>query len=267
MYGKLFTQMYDGTLATKGPWQALATFQQLVILADKYGVVDMTADAIARRTTFPLEIIEMGIKALEQPDPGSRSSDLEGRRIVRLADHRDWGWRIVNYVHYRNMRSQEERREYMRKYQREYRSRKPDVNNVSNVNQSSKQYAVSKRTTPTPSASLPADLPVEEGLWNQFKDNRRVLKAPVTPHAERLLVARLRKLIAAGGDGKLIVEQSIERGWKGLFAIEGNGKDSHGGAWWSTDAGTIKRGKEHNLSPRPGETMAQFRDRVSTAEG
>ena len=26
MYGKVFVQMYDGTLGTQGPWQALVTF-------------------------------------------------------------------------------------------------------------------------------------------------------------------------------------------------------------------------------------------------
>jgi hypothetical protein len=145
MYGKLFAQMYDGTLGTAGPWQALVAFQQLIILADKDGVVDMTAEAIARRTTIPLDIIQTGIKALEQPDPHSRTPDEEGRRIVKLSDERDWGWRIVNYAHYRNIRSQEERREYMRNYQRARRAAvNTDVNNVSNVNQSSMQYAVSR---------------------------------------------------------------------------------------------------------------------------
>ncbi len=124
MYGKLFTQMYDGTLATRGPWQALVTFQQFIILADKEGVVDMTPEAISRRTTVPLEIIAAGIAALEEADPQSRTPDLEGRRIVRLSDGRDWGWSIVNHAKYRAIRSQEERREYMRKYQREYRAKK-----------------------------------------------------------------------------------------------------------------------------------------------
>lgn len=145
MYGKLFTQMYDGTLATRGPWQALVTFQQLVILADKTGIVDMTAESIARRTTVPLDIILIGITALEVADPESRSPDEDGRRIVRLSDDRIWGWRIVNYEHYRKLRSQDERREYMRTYQQKRRaSVNSNVNNVSNVNQSSKQYAVSK---------------------------------------------------------------------------------------------------------------------------
>lgn len=122
MYGKLFAQMYDGTLGTKGPWKALVTFQQLIILADKNGVVDMTADAISRRTTIPLDIIQAGIAALLEPDPDSRSPDEEGRRIVPVSDSRDWGWRIVNYDHYRKIRSEEDRREYHRQYMRQRRA-------------------------------------------------------------------------------------------------------------------------------------------------
>ena len=103
MYGKIFVSMFDGTLATVGPWEALVTFQQLLILADKYGTVDMTPEAIARRTTVPLEIIRKGLEALEKPDPHSRTPDEEGRRIVPLSDSRPWGWKIVNHAHYRTM--------------------------------------------------------------------------------------------------------------------------------------------------------------------
>src|SRR5438477_11915234 len=106
--------MYDGTLASKGPWQAIVTFQQLLILADPTGVIDMTPESIGRRTTIPLEIIAVGINALEQPDPASRRRDEEGRRIVRLDDHRAWGWRIVNFVHYRNLRNNADRPEYQK---------------------------------------------------------------------------------------------------------------------------------------------------------
>ena len=162
MYGKLFQQMYDGTLATKGPWQAMVTFQQMIILADKGGIVDMTAEAISRRTTIPLEIIRIGIVTLEQADPESRTPDEEGRRITRLSSEREWGWRIVNHEHYRRIRSQDERREYMRLYQAKRRaSSKSDVSNVSNVNQvqyaeSSKQEAVSIKALEK-STSKPVD--------------------------------------------------------------------------------------------------------------
>ena len=153
VYGKLFEQMYDGTLGTKGPWQALVTFQQLIILADRTGVVDMTPEAISRRTTIPLEVIVMGLATLELPDPGSRSPALEGRRIVRLAPEREWGWHITNYDHYRKIRSQEERREYMRLYQRKRRAVNKEVNKSTTGEQSqpiavsSRQYAVKSKDT------------------------------------------------------------------------------------------------------------------------
>jgi len=136
MYGKLFVQMYHGTLAASG-WQALVTFQQLIILANKDGEVDMTADALSRLTTIPLEVITTGLAALEAPDAGSRSPAEEGRRIVRLSDGRAWGWRIVNYAHYRAIRSEEERREYQRQYmavkraaEREEKSANTEPNNA-----------------------------------------------------------------------------------------------------------------------------------------
>lgn len=132
MYGKIFRQMYRGTLATVGPWQALVTFQQMIVLADSEGVVDMTPEAISRETTIPLDIIRLGIAALELPDPDSRSPGEDGQRVVRLSDERSWGWRIVNYEHYRKLRNEEERRDYHRRYWREKRSKgKPSTDSTS----------------------------------------------------------------------------------------------------------------------------------------
>lgn len=108
MYGKLFAQMYDGSLY--GNWKALVTFQQMIVLCDSDGVIDMTPHALAARTGIPLDIITEGIAALEQPDPYSRTPDMEGRRIERLDDHRPWGWRLVNYAKYRSLISLEEKR-------------------------------------------------------------------------------------------------------------------------------------------------------------
>lgn len=162
MYGKIFSQMYDGTLATRGPWQALVTFQQLIVLCDQKGIVDMTHEAIARRTTIPLDIVHIGIAALEAPDPDSRTPTHEGRRILRLSDTRNWGWQIVNYAHYRSLRSLEERREYMRQYQRERRAVEAladsaSVNRCKQSNPCSKQEAGSKKKAKVASANGAAD--------------------------------------------------------------------------------------------------------------
>lgn len=122
MYSKLFSSMFDGSLATRGPWESVIAFQQLLILSDRFGHVDMTIPAIARRTTIPEEILRKGILALLEPDPESRRSEEDGRRIMPIDPGRDWGWRIVNFAHYHSIRSAEERKAYMREYMREKRT-------------------------------------------------------------------------------------------------------------------------------------------------
>jgi len=117
MFGKLFASMYDGTIY--GHWEAIVTFQQMICLANRDGVLDMNPEALAARTSIPVDIIRRGIEYLEQPDPESRSTACEGRRIERLDTHRSWGWRIVNYPYYRALASSEQKlvsdRERLRK--------------------------------------------------------------------------------------------------------------------------------------------------------
>ena len=119
MYTKVFRSIYDGTLADN--WQAMVTFQQMLILADSQGVVDMTLGAMARITGIPLEILAAGISVLEAPDAGSRTPEMEGRRIARLDAHRDWGWFLVNFAKYRAMQTREEKNEADRERMRNKR--------------------------------------------------------------------------------------------------------------------------------------------------
>jgi len=50
MFAKIFQSMYDGSLAQRGPWEALVTFQQFLILSDRFGDVDIHPEVISRRT-------------------------------------------------------------------------------------------------------------------------------------------------------------------------------------------------------------------------
>lgn len=109
MYGKVFSSIYDGSLY--GNWQAIVTFQQMIVLCGPDGVVDMTPQALAARTSIPLEVIQAGIAVLEAPDQYSRTPDQGGRRIERLDAHRPWGWQIVNYLKYRRLVCAAEKRE------------------------------------------------------------------------------------------------------------------------------------------------------------
>ena len=121
MYGKIFHSIYDGTLAED--WRALITFQQLIVLCDADGIVDMTPASISRRTGIPLEHIEHGLSVLIKPDPSSRTDNEDGCRLLPLSDSREWGWEIVNHKHYRDLRTANDRREYMRNYMKEKRSK------------------------------------------------------------------------------------------------------------------------------------------------
>ena len=122
MYGKIFDSMYDSTLADD--WRALITFQQMIVLCDADGTVDMTPHSMARRTGIPIEHIEAGLKILEAPDPYSRTPDQDGRRIERLDGHRPWGWSIINHAYYRALKDAETVREQNRIRQQRQRERK-----------------------------------------------------------------------------------------------------------------------------------------------
>lgn len=121
MFAKVFSQIFDSSIAQN--FTTRHVFMDLLVLADPTGAVDMTADAISRRTNVPIEKITEAIAELSAPDTQSRSPNDDGRRIVLLDPHRSWGWQIVNYEHYRAMRDEEARRSYFREYQRERRGK------------------------------------------------------------------------------------------------------------------------------------------------
>ncbi len=109
MYGKIFDSMYEGTLY--GHWEAIVTLQQMLVLCGSDGVIDMTPQAIAARTSIPLDIIAKGIAVLSEPDPYTRTPGEDGKRIILIDSHRPWGWLIVNYVKYRDLKSRAEKME------------------------------------------------------------------------------------------------------------------------------------------------------------
>ena len=98
----------------------------LLVLADETGAVDMTLEAIARRTNVPINEVKNYIDQLCQPDSKSRSQVEEGKRLMPLDSNRDWGWQIVNYHHYRKLRDQETMRLYFRDAQRKYRAKRKE---------------------------------------------------------------------------------------------------------------------------------------------
>ena len=257
MYGKLFTQMYDGTLGTEGPWEALVTFQQMIILADQDGVVDMTAEALSRRTTIPLDVIRKGIAALEKPDPHSRTPDEEGRRIVRLSETRDWGWRLVNHGKYRAIRSAEDRRQYHRDY---WHKRAQQDSTDSTATQQTQPIAKAEANTKAEKKGRAFALPewVPEENWKGFVEMRS-RKHPLTPRGKSLVVGELERLRAVGEDVAAVLDQSTMNGWRGVFPVR---KEVSGGPSRYSDEWIDQEVRAGRLKPRAGETYQQIRNRL-----
>jgi hypothetical protein len=130
MFAKIFTQILDSSIAED--YRVRHIFEDLLKLCDPNGVVDMTRESIARRLNVPVEIVRDGIAKLETPDPQSRNPDHDGRRIMRLDEHRDWGWSIVNYDLYRGIASEEDRRQRTKARVQKLRERRkqPDLPSV-----------------------------------------------------------------------------------------------------------------------------------------
>lgn len=165
MFAKVFGQIFDSSIADD--YNCRRMFMDLLVLADPDGNVDMTHEAISRRTNVPLEEVQKYIDELCQPDPLSRSQLEEGKRLVPL-DTRGWGWKIVNYLEYRKIRDQHARREYFREAQRKYRAKKsvkdkrvdsvdkglPVLTSVDEGGQGLTSPSVSSSSVPVPSPVL-----------------------------------------------------------------------------------------------------------------
>ena len=99
-YQPIFRSILESSIAKD--YMVRHVFEDLLKLAVWLtGEVEMTHDAVARKTGIPEEMVRAAIAKLEEPDPESRNRAHEGRRLVRLDAGRSWGWLIVNFAFYR----------------------------------------------------------------------------------------------------------------------------------------------------------------------
>lgn len=83
------------------------------------------------------------------------------------------------------------------------------------------------KATP-PAVALPVWIP--QAPWDAFCEMRQKLRAPLTGRAIALTIAKLEKLRADGQDPGAVLEQSVERAWRGVFALKGDGHGTNGGS-------------------------------------
>ena len=127
MYAKLFTSIYQGTM--RGNSHALLVFTNLLAHSDAHGIADIHPRAISEEVGLTLEETKDALLYLEKQDPESRSPEMDGCRIVRMDGHREWGWQVVNYIKYRAIRNEDDRKEQNRIAQKKWRESKQDISN------------------------------------------------------------------------------------------------------------------------------------------
>jgi len=120
VYGKHFESMYTGSMFGKGP-MVFAVWGYVISHTKQDGHIELNPLLLAAVIGCDPSEVETAINFLCQSDDRSRSKDEEGRRMIREGE---FDYRVVNYVSYRNILNEEERRAYNREKQRESRARK-----------------------------------------------------------------------------------------------------------------------------------------------
>lgn len=97
IYGTILdSSIWSEDLATRILWFAM------LVMADSTGFVEASRPGLARRANLSAPQCKAALKILEGPDIESKSQEYAGRRIEKV----DRGWQILNYMQYREMRTE-----------------------------------------------------------------------------------------------------------------------------------------------------------------
>jgi hypothetical protein len=101
-----FVKLYGTRLLRSTLWmesiEARLLFLGMLAESDWEGFVDIpSVHVLAHRMNMTIQQTQDALRVLEGPDAGSRSPEMDGRRVYRDGS----GWRIVNAEKYRELRS------------------------------------------------------------------------------------------------------------------------------------------------------------------
>lgn len=117
--GIVFSTVWREEMHVKIVWVTM------LALADRNGHVSASVPGLADAARVTIPQCREALQRLMAPDPDSRSKEHEGRRVEEI----DGGWRLLNYLKYRELASTDERRIKTRIHVAAHRQRKADVSN------------------------------------------------------------------------------------------------------------------------------------------
>ena len=161
-FTKLFAGITESTVWCE-PDRTRLVWITMLAMADQYGRVSGSVPGLANRARVPLEDARLAIAAFLAPDPDSRTKDHEGRRIEEI----DGGWRLLNHAKYRELRSEDDRREQNRLAQARHRARQKPAAGVS-TRQQSKPRSAQAEAEAEAEAEAKKEIPVVPDLFETF---------------------------------------------------------------------------------------------------
>lgn len=119
-YTKLFSSLIGSTLWRQDNKELKLVWITMLAMCNKRGEVMTSIPGLADFAKVTIEETLAALEVLEAPDQYSRTPDNDGRRIAKIPG----GWKVLNFLKYRDTMDEESLRDYNRIKQREFRARK-----------------------------------------------------------------------------------------------------------------------------------------------
>lgn len=189
-YTKLFSEIVGSTV-WREPNHIRILWITMLALKDRWHKVNVSIPGLADFAKISIQECEAALEVLSSPDPYSRTKEFEGRRIEAC----DEGWIILNGEKYRNKLSLDERREYQRVKQKEYRERKKakekqqDKGALKSCLQSGQQITHTDTDTDTKAEAIKESPPFEDPVFKHWQK--------IMGHPRSKLDAKRKKILKA----------------------------------------------------------------------
>ena len=226
-YTKLFSEIIMSTV-WREPDHIRILWITMLALKDRWHFVNASLPGLADAAKISIKDCEDALSVLSSPDKHSRSSEYEGRRIETC----EGGWLILNGEKYRNKMSLDERNEYQRIKQQEYRDRekqkklqttgeKTVVDVVKSCLQNGQRFTHTdtdtKADTEQKNTGFAPPIPINPALWDEWMALRKKKKAVNSERAINAIIRSLvevKKELGINPDDAIII--ALEKGWKGI---------------------------------------------------
>lgn len=135
----------------------------MLAIADKNGEVHASIPGLARLAGISIEETEISIQKFLSPDPYSRTTDEEGRRVEAI----DGGWVLINHEKYRKMASDADRKAKAAERQRRHREKR--IRNAS-VTPVSHQNSQAEAEAEASNKSIVGETPTAKAYSQEVQD-------------------------------------------------------------------------------------------------